>query len=71
MCGPTENRIYKLGRRLVGFSGDYHRRNISHIAAAMREQFAVRIVKRLFYPFTLFVVLEAKRQPAIVERPTA
>ena len=24
ICGPTENWMYKLGRRIVGFSGHYH-----------------------------------------------
>lgn len=24
VSGPTENRLYRLGRRIVGFSGDYH-----------------------------------------------
>lgn len=31
ICGPTENMLYKMGRRIVGFSGDYHQRNIYEI----------------------------------------
>jgi 2-polyprenyl-3-methyl-5-hydroxy-6-metoxy-1,4-benzoquinol methylase len=58
VCGPTENWIYKLGRRIVGFSGEYHHRGIADIERAMQSGFAVRTVKRMFYPFTLFVVLE-------------
>jgi len=59
VCGPTENWIYKLGRRVVGFSGDYHHRSISDIERVMEDRFTVRTVKRMFYPFTLFVLLEA------------
>jgi hypothetical protein len=59
VCGPTENWIYKLGRRIVGFSGEYHHRSIADIERAMERRFVVRTVKRMFYPFTLFVVLEA------------
>lgn len=43
VSGPTENSMYQLGRRIVGFSGDYHRRTIHHIlvdvrACAFREK---------------------------------
>ncbi len=31
ISGPTENAMYKLGRKLVGFSGDYHVTTIHHI----------------------------------------
>ena len=31
LSGPTENWIYRLGRRLAGFSGHYHTTNISDI----------------------------------------
>jgi SAM-dependent methyltransferase len=61
VCGPTENWIYKLGRRLVGFSGEYHRRNIFDIRQVLEDGFRVRTVKRLFYPFTLFTFLAAAK----------
>lgn len=28
LSGPTENSLYKLGRRISGFDGDYHQTNI-------------------------------------------
>ena len=31
LSGPTENWIYRLGRRLAGFSGHYHTTNIADI----------------------------------------
>lgn len=33
VSGPTENALYHLGRRMVGFSGDYHVTNISGVVA--------------------------------------
>jgi cyclopropane fatty-acyl-phospholipid synthase-like methyltransferase len=32
VSGPTENWLYRLGRRIVGFSGDYHVTTIRQIA---------------------------------------
>lgn len=34
LCGPTENRLYRFGRKIVGFSGEYHHRNIHDIFTA-------------------------------------
>lgn len=34
LSGPTENRLYKLGRKIAGFSGDYHKTNIYDIEKA-------------------------------------
>ena len=31
ISGPTENRLYKLGRRIAGFSGHYHKTTIYDI----------------------------------------
>ncbi|MCH8967602.1 MAG: class I SAM-dependent methyltransferase [Planctomycetes bacterium] len=36
ISGPTENRLYRLGRRIVGFSGRYHVTNIHDIVADAR-----------------------------------
>lgn len=33
---PTENRLYRLGRRLAGFSGHYHHDNAASIDAKLR-----------------------------------
>jgi 2-polyprenyl-3-methyl-5-hydroxy-6-metoxy-1,4-benzoquinol methylase len=37
VSGPTENSMYQLGRKIVGFSGEYHRRTIHHIIADVRK----------------------------------
>ena len=59
ISGPTENKIYKLGRKLVGFSGQYHKRSIYDIEQSARSLFKVRTVKRILFPFTLFKILLA------------
>lgn len=33
ISGPTENALYRLGRRLIGFTGDYHVSNVKHVFA--------------------------------------
>jgi hypothetical protein len=33
ISGPTENALYRFGRRLVGFTGHYHVTNVSHVFA--------------------------------------
>jgi len=64
VTGPTENWVYQLGRRIVGFSGDYHVHSIHDIRQEMEPYFDVELVDRVFYPFTLFHVLKATpRQP--------
>ena len=45
LSGPTENWIYRLGRRLAGFSGHYHTTNISDIEK-MSETFFSKVEKK-------------------------
>jgi 2-polyprenyl-3-methyl-5-hydroxy-6-metoxy-1,4-benzoquinol methylase len=69
VSGPTENWLYRLGRwigqRVAGpeFSGHYHRRNIYDIQDELDRTFAVKIVRRLVYPLTFFVLLSAEQRP--------
>ena len=46
VSGPTENRLYRFGRRLIGFSGHYHVTTIRHIlddvAAAGMQRVGLR-----------------------------
>lgn len=37
VSGPTENSMYKMARRISGFSGDYHVRDIFEIRDAIRQ----------------------------------
>jgi 2-polyprenyl-6-hydroxyphenyl methylase/3-demethylubiquinone-9 3-methyltransferase len=55
VSGPTETLLYRLGRALAGFSGDYHVRNIYDIERVLRDKDLERTrLKRLYFPFTLF-----------------
>lgn len=58
LSGPTENWLYRLGRRVAGFDGHYHETTIHHIeraAAARLERRAVRTVPLLIPLFRLSV----------------
>ncbi len=41
LSGPTENSLYRLGRKVAGFSGDYHTTNIYDI-----ERVAAKFMRR-------------------------
>ena len=64
VSGPSENWLYKVGRRLAGsrFTGDYHVSNIHTI----REQFAksmdTRTIANLVWPLTLFEIFVARKK---------
>jgi len=62
ISGPTENLIYRLGRKFAGpaFTGHYHTRNVHAIRAAAERRFRVETVSRLFPPIPLFEVFVAK-----------
>lgn len=66
VSGPTENWLYKLGRRLAGeeFTGHYHVSNIHDVAVSARERFEVRTVARVFWPATLFELLSCRKRAA-------
>jgi methyltransferase family protein len=49
LSGPTENWLYRTGRRIAGFSGHYHKTTIRHIEQAARER--LRLVHRRSVPF--------------------
>lgn len=60
VTGPTENWFYKFGRRLVGFSGDYHVRDIYDIRNEMEQHLRVSLAGRVFFPVTLFHILRGE-----------
>jgi 2-polyprenyl-3-methyl-5-hydroxy-6-metoxy-1,4-benzoquinol methylase len=61
VCGPTENFLYKIGRKLAGFSGDYHVRDIKDIHLAVQKQMPTVKLGTL-YPFMpLFRLFEASK----------
>jgi len=62
---PTENRAYRLGRRLAGFSGHYHDHDAWHIDANIqRGGFARRLAKTIPGPGPLAIYLVARYERA-------
>ena len=59
VSGPTENMLYRLGRRIAGpeYSGEYHERSIDEIRDALAMFTKVSTVAILFYPIPLFKIL--------------
>lgn len=39
VAGPTENALYQIGRKLAGYSGEYHVRDVYDIRAALQKRF--------------------------------
>ncbi len=62
VSGPTENLLYRVGRRIAGreFTGHYHHRTIYDIRAAMVEHFHVQTWATLYYPIPLFKLYAAR-----------
>jgi 2-polyprenyl-3-methyl-5-hydroxy-6-metoxy-1,4-benzoquinol methylase len=64
VSGPTENWLYRLGRKLAGerFTGHYHVCDIYDVAESARESFEVRRLERIIWPATLFEVLACRKR---------
>src|SRR5690606_1409986 len=62
VSGPTENFLYKLGRRLAGgdFTGAYHETTIAKIKKVFENGFSLHTIRRLIWPLTLFEVFAAR-----------
>jgi 2-polyprenyl-3-methyl-5-hydroxy-6-metoxy-1,4-benzoquinol methylase len=50
VSGPTENLLYKAGRLLAGFSGEYHVTNIFDIEKRLGDKGLKREALRVLYP---------------------
>lgn len=48
LSGPTENWLYRLGRRIAGFSGAYHKTTIYHIERDVAER--LTLIRRRTLP---------------------
>ncbi len=61
VSGPTENILYRLGRRLAGpeFSGDYHERGIAEIRAELAGRLKLEPIATLYWPAPLFEIFTA------------
>jgi hypothetical protein len=68
LSGPTENALYRLGRKLAGFSGGYHVTTIHQIEAeASRHS---RCVMRTTVPFGAPLFMVSAWKPAVVATRT-
>ena len=57
LSGPTENLLYKIGKKWAGSVGHYHVHNIYDIEKVFKK-LGLKMVKKhsLYFPFTLFRV---------------
>lgn len=64
VSGPTENMLYRIGRKLAGpeFSGDYHERGIAEIRHELARRAHVQPIATLYWPVPLFEIFVAQRQ---------
>jgi 2-polyprenyl-3-methyl-5-hydroxy-6-metoxy-1,4-benzoquinol methylase len=56
ISGPTENKLYRIGRKLAGsrFTGEYHATDITRIEEACRRLGSVTMIATLYPVFPLF-----------------
>lgn len=64
VSGPTENWLYRLGRKVAGqeFTGHYHVCDIYDVADSARMVFEVRTLARIIWPMTLFEVVACNKR---------
>ena len=64
ISGPTENRLYRIGRKLAGpqFSGEYHERGTAEIKRELARFAPVRQIATLYWPVPLFEIFVAQKQ---------
>ena len=63
---PTENRLYRLGRRLAGFSGHYHHHDAHDVDATIRASGFLHLATRslpLPGPLAVYKLLEYAPSP--------
>jgi 2-polyprenyl-3-methyl-5-hydroxy-6-metoxy-1,4-benzoquinol methylase len=62
VSGPTENLLYRIGRKLAGpqYSGEYHERGASEIKRELARLASVRPIATLYWPVPLFEIFAAQ-----------
>jgi 2-polyprenyl-3-methyl-5-hydroxy-6-metoxy-1,4-benzoquinol methylase len=62
ISGPTENLLYKIGRKLAGpeYSGDYHERGIIEVKDLLERQMQVIPIATLYWPAPLFEIFAGR-----------
>lgn len=63
VSGPTENILYRLGRKVAGpeYSGAYHERGIAEIKNELLKTTRLQHIATLYWPIPLFEVFSAKK----------
>jgi 2-polyprenyl-3-methyl-5-hydroxy-6-metoxy-1,4-benzoquinol methylase len=61
ISGPTENVLYRFGRRLAGpeYSGEYHERGVAEIRSTLQQKVEVQQIATLYWPMPLFEIFTA------------
>lgn len=61
VSGPTENMLYRVGRKLAGpeYSGDYHERGVAEIRQTLAGQVNLKHIATLYWPVPLFEIFTA------------
>lgn len=62
VSGPTENALYRFGRRLAGpeYSGEYHERGVAEIRHVLGQRARVTPLSTLYWPVPLFEIFIAR-----------
>ena len=65
VSGPTENILYRLGRKVAGpeYSGAYHERGIAEIKNELIAKAEIEPIAVLYWPIPLFEIFSAKKNP--------
>jgi 2-polyprenyl-3-methyl-5-hydroxy-6-metoxy-1,4-benzoquinol methylase len=63
VSGPTENILYRIGRRVAGpeYSGAYHERGIAEIKNEIIHLAQIEHIATLYWPVPLFEIFMAKK----------
>lgn len=63
VSGPTENILYRIGRKVAGpeYSGAYHERGIAEIKNELSRLAQIEHIATLYWPVPLFEIFTAKK----------
>jgi 2-polyprenyl-3-methyl-5-hydroxy-6-metoxy-1,4-benzoquinol methylase len=63
VSGPTENILYRIGRKVAGpeYSGAYHERGIAEIKHELMHISRIEPIATLYWPIPLFEIFAAKK----------
>lgn len=64
VSGPTENFLYRMGRKIAGpeYSGAYHERGMAEIRTELSRLAPVESIATLYWPAPLFEIISATKR---------